>query len=156
MARIIDLTKPMSEAELKYLVQRDRWKEIRTNAENLGIEPPAMPSKRDIRAQRPRTGVNARKREDSFEAIAKAMGIKTGSTAEEPMAPEQSTSGEQRKVDYSKLTVPQLKEELDKRRADYEAAGDTDAVEDVSYIKDDLKDDLVAKLQLDDEASNDE
>lgn len=156
MARKIDLTKPLNEAELKYLVQRDRWKDIRTNAANLGIEPPAMPNKRDIRAQRPRTGVNARKREDSFAAIAKAMGIKLDSEeSEDPSTPE-SNADSVRAVDYGKLTVPQLKEELDKRRADYEAAGDTDAVEDVSYTKDDLKDDLVAKLQLDDEASNDE
>jgi hypothetical protein len=152
MAKEIDLTKPLSEFDLRYLVSRDRWNDIRTNARNLGIAEPAMPNKRDIRAQVPKTGVNARKRDDTFEAIKKALGIKGADDA----PGEEGTPEEGGKVDYKKLTVPQLKEELDKRRADYEASGDTEAVEEVSYTNEDRKDDLVAKLELDDEVSTED
>jgi len=151
MARKIDLTKPLDEFELKYLVSRDRWNDIRTNARNLGIAPPAMPNKRDIRAQVPKTGVNARKRDDTFQAIKKALGIKGADDVPEPES--ETPTASDGKVDYKKLTVPQLKEELDKRRSDYEASGDNEAVEEVSYTNEDRKDDLVAKLELDDEAS---
>lgn len=146
MSREIDLTKRLDEDELKYLVDRDRWDDLRTNAENLGLPEPNLPSARGIRAQVPRKQL---RNTDAFDKIAEQMGVRVGGDEPTPVSGPQP-------VDYKKLTVPQLREELDKRRKDYEASGDSDAVMDVSYATTDRKEDLVAKLELDDEASADD
>lgn len=148
MAREIDLTKTLSEDDLRYLTDRNRWADIRRNAENLGLDVPNLPTSRDLRAQVPR---NRLRDKDAFEDIAQKLGVTTEAASEDA---DEAASDEQKPVDYSKLTVPQLKEALDKRRADYEAVGDSEAVADVSYTAEDKKGDLVAKLQLDDEASS--
>lgn len=147
MSKEIDLTKQLSEFDLRYLVDRNRWDDIRTNADNLGLPVPNLPSARGLRAQVPRSQL---RNTDAFDKIAKQLKVSIADTEE------QEASEESKTVDYSKLTVPQLKEELEKRRADYEASGDSDAVADVSYSNEDRKDDLVAKLQLDDEASSED
>jgi hypothetical protein len=156
MSREIDLTKKLDEDELRYLVDRDMWDALRENARNLDLPEPNLPSARGIRAQVPRKQL---RNTDAFDQIAKQMGVKAsqgedsgeGTTAP-VLAPQQGDQG-RKLVDYTKLTVPQLKEELDKRRKEYEDAGDSEAVAEVSYTNDDRKDDLVAKLQLDDEAT---
>lgn len=153
MSREIDLTKRLDEDELRYLVDRDRWDDIRTNAENLDRDVPNLPSARGIRAQAPRKQL---RNSDAFDKIAKQLGVrvsKDDDDMDEVVAPEPTPAAGPQPVDYTKLTVPQLKEELDKRRKDYEAAGDSEAVGDVSYTDGDKKGDLVAKLQLDDEAA---
>lgn len=53
-------------------------------------------------------------------------------------------------VDYNAWTVPQLKNELDTRRAAYEAAGRTEDAEYVGYASGDKKDLLVELLEADD------
>jgi hypothetical protein len=151
MSRDIDLTKRLDEDELRYLVDRDRWDDLRTNAENLGMPVPNLPSARGIRAQVPRRQM---RNTDAFDKIAQQMGVQVNkddaeSPPSSPVAPP-PPSGPQ-PTDYSKLTVPQLKEELDKRRKEYEDDGDAEGVELVSYAGDARKDDLVAKLQLDDD-----
>lgn len=153
MSREIDLTKPLSEDELRYLVDRDRWDDLRTNASNLGLDEPNLPSARGIRAQVPRKQL---RNMDAFDKIAKAMDVPVAKdegeatpTPTPAAAPEGDAGG---KVNYDKLTVPQLQEELDKRRKEYEGAGDTEGVELVSYSQGDRKGDLVSKLQLDDDS----
>lgn len=150
MAKEIDLTKPLSEFDLRYLVDRNRWADIRQNADNLGIPAPNLPSARGIRAQTPRVAL--RKANDPFNKIAEMMGVTVvDEDTDEPTVASEQTN-ETRVVDYGKLTVLQLKEELDKRRADYEKAGDADAVAEVSYTNDDRKEALVQKLKDDDAA----
>lgn len=53
---------------------------------------------------------------------------------------------------YDTLTVADLKAELDKRKAEYEKAEDTEGVEAVTYSKSDKKEDLIVLLQEDDAA----
>jgi hypothetical protein len=146
MSREIDLTKKLSEDDLRYLVDRDRWDDLRTNAENLGLPEPNLPSPRGIRMQVPAKQL---KNTDAFDKIADQLGVKVSNEDEDSPAP----SGPQ-PTDYNKLTVPQLKEELDKRRREYEQAGDSDAVKDVTYDAKATKPDLIAQLQLDDEATS--
>lgn len=148
MSKEIDLTKPLSEDDLRYLVDRCRWEDIRQNAANLDLPEPVLPSARGIRAQVPRSQL---KNTDSFDKIAEQLNVKLG--GDEVESSEAAADGP---VDYNKLTVPQLKEELDKRRTAYEAEGDSDAVADVSYTSEDKKGELVAKLELDDEAQSEE
>lgn len=145
MAREIDITKPLSADDLRYLVDRDRWEEIRENADNLGLDVPNLPSARGIRAQVPRKQLQ---NTDEFDRIAKMMHVQTG---DEP-APEQPPTG----MDYTKLTVPQLKEEMDKRRQQYEAEDDSEGVALMSYPNDAKKVDLVQALQMDDGAEEDD
>lgn len=59
-------------------------------------------------------------------------------------------------VDYAGLTVAALKAELDRRKAAYEAAGDEEGVEAVTYTSADKKDDLIALLETDDEETSEE
>lgn len=148
MAREIDLTKKLSEDDLRYLVDRDRWGDIRTNADNLGVDAPNLPTARAIRAQVPRRQL---KEADAFDKLAKTLGVSVSKEDDDTVVAPSAGSG---KIDYKQLTVPQLKEELDKRRQDYEASGDNEAVADVSYTNTDRKEDLVAKLELDDEAAD--
>src|ERR1044072_3063730 len=162
MAYEVDLTKKLSEDDLRFLVDRNRWDDIRKNAENLGLDVPNLPSARGIRAQTPR--VELRRAQAPFDKSAKMLGVKTDGDPDEteeqrsvaPNTVSTEQSDEPKTVDYNKLTVPQLQEELDKRRQDYEAAGDNDAVADVSYTSDDRKSDLVRKLQDDDAAQADD
>lgn len=144
MAREIDLTKPLTDAELIYLSDRSRWRDLRTYAENMGLPEPVLPDAKRIRAQEPRVGVHATKLPPVLEQFREGDKESEGSEKSEE-APKNR--------DYSTMTVAQLKEELDRRRADYEKDGDTEAVADVSYTNEDRKDDLVTKLQLDDEES---
>lgn len=156
MSKEVDLTKPLSENDLRYLVDRDRWDDIRTNAANLGLPEPVLPSARGLRAQVPRFKLP---RPDAFDDIAKQLQVQRDEPTED--APEipvpEETGGEQTEqtggepVDYTKLTVPQLKEEMDNRRKQYEQEDDTEGVELMTYSSDTRKDDLVSALQMDDE-----
>lgn len=154
MAREIDLSKQLSEDDIRYLVDRGRWNDLRTNARNLGLPEPNLPNQRDLRAQKPRVGVRARKGEDAYAAIARALQSEPAETLsaevheDAPRLPQPEKTDTA--TDYTKLTVPQLKEELDKRRTEYETDGDTEGVELVSYASDAKKDELVRKLQDDD------
>lgn len=154
MSREIDLTKPLSEDELRYLVDRDRWDDLRANAEHLGIDAPNLPSARGIRAQVPRKQM---RNTDAFDMIAAQLGVSVakddgeGTPTPVPAAASAET-GAGKKVNYDKLTVPQLKEEMDKRRQDYEADEDGEGVQLMTYASDARKDDLVAALKLDDQA----
>jgi hypothetical protein len=153
MSREIDLTKRLSEDELRYLVDRDRWDDLRTNADNLGLDAPNLPSARGIRQQVPRRQL---RNTDAFDDIAKSLGVSVTKEDDEASPPADSAATAEegdKPVDYTKLTVPQLKEELDKRRKEYELAGDAEAVKDVTYDTKATKPDLVAQLQLDDEAA---
>jgi len=151
MAREIDLTKKLTQDDLQYLVDRGRWDALRQNAENLGMPEPNLPSARGIRMAVPRSQM----RDTSmFDDIAEQMGVSVEKDDEATTAaPEDSSSSA---VDYTKLTVPQLKEEMDKRRGQYEADGDQEGVELMTYASDARKDDLVTALQVDDESSDDE
>lgn len=157
MSRKIDLTKQLDEDELRYLVDRDMWDALRENADNLGIPAPNLPSARGIRAQVPRKQL---RNTDAFDNIAKAMGVQVKKDDGEPTSPtpppDPAATGSGGPVDYNKLTVMQLKEELDKRRADYEREGDNEGVDLVSYSNSDKKEDLVTKLQLDDDTLDDD
>jgi hypothetical protein len=148
MSRNIDLTKRLDEDELRYLVDRDRWDDLRTNADNLGIEAPNLPSARGIRAQVPRRQLQ---HNEEFNRIADMMGVPVAD--EDGFVPSANKGPEP--VDYNKLTLPQLKEALDARRKQYEATGDTEGVADVSYEAKATKAELVLKLQADDEAVSD-
>ena len=53
---------------------------------------------------------------------------------------------------YESKTIKELQSELDRRRKGYEAAGDDEGVEAVTYTKSDKKDDLIVLLREDDEA----
>lgn len=158
MAMQIDLTKKLDEGELRYLIERDRWDDIRENARNLGLQEPNLPSARGIRMQTPRKQLRNVAADTAFKGIADQLGVSVSKDDDGMGAPSARSSetppppADPQPVDYTKLTVMQLKEELDKRRKEYELAGDSDAVTEVSYTNDDRKDDLVAKLQLDDEA----
>lgn len=150
MAKEIDLTKPLSAFDLQYLVDRGRWEDIRQNAANLDLPEPVLPSARGIRAQVPRSQL---RNTDTFDRIADQLGVKLsddeGDAPEAPGAPEEPQA-----VDYTKLTVPQLKEEMDSRRQRYEAEDDTEGVELMTYAGDARKDDLVSALKLDDESDD--
>lgn len=148
MSKEVDLTKPLSAFDLKYLVDRCRWDDIRQNAANLDLPEPVLPSARGIRAQVPRSQL---RNTDTFDRIADQLGVKL-SDDEDGAAPE--TPEEPQAVDYAKLTVPQLKEEMDKRRSQYEGEGDTEGVELMTYAGDARKDDLVSALKLDDEGDD--
>lgn len=143
MAREVDLTKPLSEDDLRYLVDRDRWDDLRTNADNLGIEAPNLPSARGIRAQVPRRQLQNVEGEQAFGRIAKMMHVQRG---DEPAPEQPETTG----TDYTKLTVPQLKEEMDKRRQQYQSDNDSEGVALMTYQGDAKKVDLVQALQMDD------
>lgn len=153
MAKKIDLTKPLSEDDLRYLVDRDRWDDIRTNADNLGIEAPNLPSPRGIRMQVPRQQL---RNTDGFDRIAKMMHVQREPEPDEEDAGTPPVDAQSKAVDYNQLTVPQLKEELDTRKAKYESEQDADGVALVSYAADARKGDLVALLQLDDEETSEE
>jgi hypothetical protein len=149
----IDLTKRLTADELRYLVDRDRWEDLRENARNLGIEEPNLPSARGIRAQVPRRQL---RNTDAFDSIAKQMGIKLRKEDEEPssVSTPQPTSESDARVNYEKLTVPQLKEEMDKRREQYAGEEDGEGVELMTYASDAKKSDLVAALALDDQGED--
>lgn len=153
MAKKIDLEKPLNEDELRYLVDRDRWDDIRTNADNLGIDVPNLPSPRGIRMQVPRKQLE--KANDGFDRIAKMMHVQREADPDEEDAGSPAPD-EPETVDYNKLTVMQLKEELDKRKTEYETDNDADGVALVSYPADAKKGDLIALLQLDDEETSEE
>lgn len=144
MSKKVDLTKPLSEDDLRYLVDRCRWDDLRENAANLGMDEPTLPSSRGLRAQVPRAELS---NTDSFDDIAEQLGVRT-TDAEGDVAASEKTAADR----YRSMTVPQLKEELDKRRADYEAGEDPDmeAAGEVSYTNEDRKDALVQKLVDDD------
>lgn len=150
MSREIDLTKQLDEDELRYLVDRDMWDALRENADNLGLPEPNLPSARGIRAQVPRKQL---RNTDAFEQIARAMGVSVSGEDEmlSPSPPPDPAASGPKKVNYSDLTVPQLKEELDKRRREYAEAEDTEGVDLVSYSNSERKEDLITKLQLDDD-----
>lgn len=59
-------------------------------------------------------------------------------------------------VDYNTWTVKELKAELDKRRAAYEAAGNAEDAEYVGYQSSDKKELLVELLEADDEGPDEE
>lgn len=143
MARRIDLTKKLTDEELVYLVDRSRWKDLREYARIHELPPPRLPNAANVRAQEPRVGVKARKLPDVVAELSVAFGRSQQEPGEEQ-------SGESSARDWSMLTVPQLKEELDKRRAQYEKSEDSEGVEVVSYTNEDRKDDLVKKLYDDD------
>lgn len=157
MSREIDLTKRLSEDELRYLVDRDRWDDLRTNADNLGIDAPNLPSARGLRMQVPAKQL---RNTDAFDRIAETMGVPVAKEDDTSPAPDSAATAETtesedgKPVDYNKLTVMQLKEELDSRRKQYEEAGDDEAVKDVTYEAKATKPDLIAQLQLDDEAAD--
>lgn len=154
MTKEIDLEKPLSEFDLRYLVDRCRWEDIRMNAEALGLPEPNLPSQRGLRAQVPRAQL---RNTDSFKAIASQLEVKLEDDEPEPEEESFPPDGDDGDdgviaVNYSKLTVPQLQEELSKRREEYVQLGDDEGVTAVSFSKEDKKGDLVAKLEADDEA----
>lgn len=168
MSKDIDLTKPLSEFDLRYLVDRMRWDDIRENARNLGLPEPTLPSARGLRAQVPRSQLH---NTDDFNRIAEQLKVPVGEE-DEPQSPRQDPVSERRAqvtagdtrtptgddtdpaAGYKKMTVPQLQEELDRRREDYLAGDDPDeeAAQEVSYSSGDKKDDLIQKLLDDDRA----
>jgi hypothetical protein len=168
MTMNVDLTKPLNEHEIKYLVDRCRWADLRTYCVNMGLDEPALPDAKSIRAQDVRMGVNATQLPGAYAALAIAGEGKAEQAAElggDPTTPvrqptqfpdNSSTQGANQipKTDWSKLTVPQLQQELDKRREEAEREDDPDqeVIDNLSYAKDARKDELVAKLDLDDEA----
>jgi hypothetical protein len=173
MAKEIDLTKPLSEFDLRYLVDRNRWDDIRKNAEHLDKDVPNLPSARGLRRQVPRKQLTDT---DAFDKIAEQLGVKvTGEhdvrpqevTAPPPVVPTQQAQAPagpvdksalpppKEEVDYEKLTVPQLKEEMDGRRQKYQTEDDEEGVQLMTYAGDARKSDLVAALKLDDEQSED-
>lgn len=157
MSREIDLTKRLNEDELRYLVDRDMWEALRENARNLGMDEPNLPSPRGIRQQVPRTQLRYT---DEFAVIAKSMGVPLSDDEGSDAATPASAPGAEgspspptgpQPMDYTKLTVPQLKEEMDKRRTQYEKDGDAEGVQLMTYGSDARKDDLISALQLDDD-----
>lgn len=175
MSRKLDITKPLSADEIKYMLDRDMWRELRQYCANMGLEMPVLPDKARIRGAEPLVGVGATVLPDPYKALAlvgekqaeKAApdpdaqppsapsGVMHGPEGQfPPQTPQPSATVPSERTDWSKLTVDQLKEELDSRReeAQKEDPPDTDALENLSYTKDDRKDDLVTKLNLDDEA----
>jgi hypothetical protein len=154
MSKKIDLTKKLSEFDLKYLVDRNRWSDLREYAEIHDLPEPALPSVRDLRRQVPRSQL---RNTDSFADIAKALKVSTSNEADDgDETPPGSAQPEDRTVFYGKLTVPQLKEEMDSRKAKYEAEEDADGVALMTYAKDEIKADLIARLVADDEDEADD
>lgn len=161
MAMQIDLTKQLNEGELRYLIERDRWDDIRENARNLGKPEPALPSARGIRMQTPRRQLRNVAAETAFKGIADQLGVSVATEDETEQPPANAAENppppsDPQPVDYSRLTVPQLKEEMDKRRTKYERDGDKEGVDLMTYASDARKDDLVSALKLDDEQSEDD
>lgn len=170
----VDLTKPLNEDEIKYLVERCRWRDLRTYAANMGLDEPMLPDARGIRQADPTIGVNKAELPGAYRALALVGEKQAEKAAPDPDAqPPSAPSGEMHgpqsmadvgtgqseqttaeKTDWSKLTVPQLKQELDRRREEEESSEepDSDVIENLSYSDTDRKDDLVTKLNLDDEA----
>lgn len=144
MAKEIDLTKQLSSFDLQYLVDRGRWDDLRENANNLGIAAPNLPSARGIRAQTPRQTLA--KRNDAFDRIADTLGVAIERDEEGDWP---TPDPDRSPVDFNKLTVPQLKEEMDKRRQQYELEQDSEGVELMTYAADAKKADLVAALEMD-------
>ena len=159
MSRNIDVTKQLDEDELRYLVDRDMWDALRENARNLGMPEPQLPSARGIRMQTPRRQLRNVAAETAFKGIADQLGVSVkGQEAEDDQALAASETpplpaGSQ-PTDWNKLTVAQLKEEMDKRRGQYEQEDDQEGVTLMTYAGDARKDDLVAALKLDDEADS--
>lgn len=155
MSREIDLTKKLSEDDLRYLVDRDMWDALRENAANLGLPEPNVPSARGIRAQVPRKQIQY---DDALAKIAKQMKVSVSRASDDEDGDGSAQGGGESdaRVNYEKMTVPQLKEEMDKRRAEYQAGDDAEGVELMTYHSDAKKGDLVAALALDDQAEPDE
>lgn len=133
MSRQIDLTKKLSAEDRAYLDARGRFVEIARNDVQFAGE-----------------GSKASEETPTPEKAAEA-GSEAGSTPDAPALP-----GAQPVADYKSMTVQDLKAELDKRKAAYEAAEDVDGAADVSYTSTDKKDDLVTLLEEDDAATADE
>lgn len=133
MSRQIDLTKKLSAEDRAYLDARGRFVEIARNDAQFAGE--------GSKASGSAPGG----------AGSTSPGSEAGSTPDAPALP-----GAQPVVDYKSMTVQDLKAELDKRKAAYEAAEDVDGAADVSYTSTDKKDDLVTLLEEDDAATADE
>lgn len=157
MSKEIDLTKPLTHGELQYLVDRDRWDDLRENARNLGLPEPVLPSARGIRAQVPRKQL---RNTDALDRIADQLGVSVPNDEETEQPPARQAENPPppfgpQPTDWNKLTVVQLKEEMDKRRGQYERDDDQEGVKLMTYAGDARKDDLVSALQLDDEDESD-
>jgi hypothetical protein len=153
MSKEIDLTKKLSAFDLKYLVDRNRWSDLREYAEIHDLPEPPLPSVRDLRRQVPRSQL---RKADGFSEIAEALGVTEEKDDGGDTTPSGSAQPEDRTAFYTKLTVPQLKEEMDSRKAKYEAEEDGDGVALMTYAKDEVKADLVARLVADDEDEADD
>lgn len=183
MAKEIDLTKPLNEDEIKYLVDRCRWRDLRLYCANMGLEEPNLPDAAGIRRADPTIGVNANELPGAYKALALAgepqaskafeqapeqpEGAETGEPrrfgAQPPPAPQEPDQGAEGEgstppaPDYKAMTVAQLQAKLDERREDaVKEEADQEIIENLSYTRDDRKDDLVAKLELDDATLEDD
>jgi hypothetical protein len=131
MSRQVDLTKKLSQKDRDYLMAWGRYVDVQRNDAQFAAEGSG-------------TSEGTPKPEGGEQAASEA-----GSTPEAPPLPDAPP-------DYESMKVEELKAELDKRKAAYEAAGDEDGATDVGYSSSDKKADLITLLEEDDAVSDGE
>lgn len=123
MSREIDLTKPLSDADRKYLEDRARHADIALADANSGVEGKSeLPAPNVFAATDP-------------------------SPDRTPAASISSTEDAEEDLPYEEWKVDELKAELDVRAQDAE---DSDIAESLAYTSSDKKADLIKKLEADD------
>lgn len=131
MSHEVDLTKKLSQEDREYLTGRGEYIAVERNDAQFAAEGSEVSS-------------------DTPESEkASEGGSEAASTQDAPSLPDTPP-------DYESMKVEELKAELDKRKAAYEAAGDEDGATDVSYSSTDKKADLITLLEEDDAATADE
>jgi|SRR5688500_3524957 len=141
MAREIDLEKKLSDADRKYLSDRDRWRDLLDNYNRFGGTKPNLP--KDLPqtgpdATRDALGPGALTPEEERQRLLEAQGLANG-----------GDDGSGDEVDYNDMTVPELHEELSGRAASDDLTDEQRA--NLAFTKTDKKADLVARLDRDDE-----
>lgn len=138
MSLDIDHDKKYSDKEVQYLRDRDQWRLLLANFERFGGEKPVLPGEAPQTGPESnvnRLGPTALTREQERASLQAALAALDEQEAEEV-------------IPYEKLTVPELRAELDGRKA--EAATDEEKAN-LEYTAKDKKDELVARLDKDDE-----
>lgn len=127
MSHEVDLTKKLSPEDRDYLIGRGEYVAVERNDAEFAGE--------GSKATEGGSGPDA----------TNTAGSDPASVPNGPALPE-------RPLDYEAMKVEELKAELDKRKAAYEAANDEDGATDMTYSSSDKKADLVFMLTEDDAA----
>lgn len=136
MSREIDLSKPLSDEDRAYLVDRDRWRDL---AVADGHEDIARAMREAVEANDVRQGRRP-------PTVFGEQALVQQANAETPPPP----PGEEEDLPYDQWTFDELKAELDVRKADALADGMGEDEAKTLYSKGGGQKDLIARLEADD------